>query len=119
VHGVPADLDLTFLNGAELIQVCLGQYQLVFQFHPAHSISVEGSWDLLDSTGALIDGAKRSDDWRDRPPYHLHRLLGRRVTDAEVAAPEWFALRFESGESLRIFDDSDQYESFSIGGLYV
>ena len=40
MYGVPADLDLAFLHGAELIQVCLGQYQLQFHFHPAGSISV-------------------------------------------------------------------------------
>jgi hypothetical protein len=31
VCGVPADLDLAFLHGAELIQVCLCLHQLKFQ----------------------------------------------------------------------------------------
>jgi hypothetical protein len=118
MHGVPTNLDLAFLHGATLIQVCLGQYQVQFRFHPAGSISVEGGWELLESAGTRIDG---SHDGPERPPYQLHRLLGRQVAASEVAAPKWFALRFDGGEVLRIFDDSEQYESFSIqpGNIFV
>jgi hypothetical protein len=111
MHGVPTDLDLTFLRGAELIQVCLGRHQVQFHFHPAGSISVEGKWELLDAAGARID---QSDDGPDRPPYQLHRLLGLTVVDIDVSAPDWLALRFEGGCVLRIFGDSEQYESFQI-----
>lgn len=116
MYGVPADLDLSFLRGAELIQVCLGQYQLQFHFHPVGSISVEGGWEMLDATGAVID---RRHDGPDRPPFQLHRLLGQPVVGSEVSAPDWFALRFVGGEVLRVFDDSPQYESFKIepGGI--
>jgi hypothetical protein len=43
------------------------------------------------------------------------------VAASEVSAPAWFALRFEGGEVLRVFDDSPQYESFQIepGGIIV
>src|SRR4051794_32153714 len=116
MYGVPADLDLAFLHGAVLVQVCLGQYQVQFHFHPTGSISVEGGWDLHDATGARLDGRH---DGPDRPPYQLHRLLGRRVVASEVSAPESCALRFEGGEVLRLYDDSPQYESFQIDGVIV
>lgn len=118
MYGVPADLDLAFLHGAVLIQVCLGQWQVQFHFHPAASISIEGRWELLDTAGVRIDGAH---DTSERPPYQLHRLLGQRIASSEVAAPKWFALRFDGGEVLRVFDDSEQYESFSIqpGNIFV
>ena len=111
MHGVPANLDLAFLQGAELIQVCLGSHQVQFHFHPAGSIFVEDGWELLDAGGQRID---RSHDRPDRPPYQLHRLLGRTVVGTEVSAPDWFALRFAGGEVLRVFDDSERYESFQI-----
>jgi hypothetical protein len=111
MYGVPADLDLAFLQGAELIQVCLGCHQVQFRFHPIGVISVEGSWELLDAAGDRID---RSHDSMDRPPYQFHRLLGRSVVSTEVSAPDWFALRFDGGDVLRVFDDSEQYESFQI-----
>lgn len=111
MYGVPEDLDLRFLHGAELIQVCLGQYQVKLHFHPAGSISVEGGWELSDENGARLDGHHEGPD---RPPYQLHRLLGRQVVTSEVSAPDWFSLRFASGEALKVFDDSEQFESFSI-----
>jgi hypothetical protein len=118
MYGVPADLALSFLHGADLIQVCLGQFQVQFHFAPVGSISVEGRWELLDGLGNLID---RSLDDADRPPYQLHRLLGRRVLGSEVSAPDWFALQFEGGDVLRVYDDSREYESFSIqpGNIFV
>jgi hypothetical protein len=88
-------------------------YQVQFHFHPAGSISVEGAWELLTADGTCIDH-HQGRDGSDRPPYQLHRLLGHRVVGSEVCPPEWFALRFENGEVLRVFDDSAQYESFSI-----
>jgi len=43
------------------------------------------------------------------------------VAGTEVDAPRSFALRFAGGEELRVFDDSDQFESFSIqpGDIFV
>jgi hypothetical protein len=55
VHGVPANLDLAFLRGAELIQVRLGLHQLQFHFHRAGSISVQGEWELPTSSNLLSD----------------------------------------------------------------
>jgi len=118
MYGVPANLNLSFLHGAELVQVCLGRFQLQFHFHPTASISVEGSWELVDSAGVRIDG---HNDRADRPPYQLHRLLGCHVIGSQVSPPNWCALRFEDGSVLRVFDDSPQHEAFQIepGGIVV
>lgn len=111
MYGVPADLDLSFLHGAELVQVCLGLYGVQFHFHPVGSVHVQGDWELVDAAGGRIDhGHYRP----ERPPYRLHRLLGRRVAGSEVSSPGWISLRFEGGEVLRIFDDSREHESFQI-----
>jgi len=125
MYGVPADLDLTFLKDAELTQICLGQYQVQLHFHPIGSISVEGRWELFNSTGLLIDqsheGNRQGDESNRRLPYQLHLLLGQRVTGFEVSAPDWFAISFAGGESLRVHDDSRDYESFSIqpGDIFI
>jgi hypothetical protein len=118
MYGVPADLDLKFLHGALLIQVCLGQHQVQFHFHPVGSISVEGGWELRDATGEWMDGTT---DGSDRPPCKSDRILGGRVVGTELSAPKSFSLKFEGGEVLRVFDDSEQFESFSIqpGNIFV
>jgi hypothetical protein len=99
MHGVPPDLDLSQLHGATLVFIGLGQFPLQFHFHPKGAVSVEGGWDLRDAAGDRIDGHERG-DWRDPPPYHLHRLLGRQVTGSEVYAPASCALRFDNGGVL-------------------
>ena len=42
MYGVPADLDLSRFKDAELIQLCIGEGQVQFRFHPVGTISVEG-----------------------------------------------------------------------------
>lgn len=118
MYGVPAALDLAFLRGAELIQVCLGAHQLQFHFHPVGDISVQSGWELLDARGARIDGAPIR---TDGAPYRLHMLLGRTVVVCEVRAPEWFSITFDCRNTLRVFDDDPNYECFSIqpGNVFV
>jgi hypothetical protein len=120
VHRVPENLDLAFLHRAELVLVGLGMYQVHFHFHPAGVISVEGGWEMLSSDGTQSDDHARHTG-TERPPYQLHRLLGLRVIGSKVSAPDWFALTFETGWVLRVFDNSEQYESFSIqpGNIFV
>ena len=116
MYGVPKDLDLTYLHGAELIQVCLGVHQVQFHFHPRGILSVEGEWELRAADDSELD---RSEPPPRTRPFELHRLLGPKVTDTVLAPPNWLAIRFERGELLRVFDDSEQYESFNIDGMYV
>lgn len=103
-----------------LERVDLGIHILHFRFsmQPAGVISVEGEWELMGPGGEVID---RQEEPRERDAFRLHVLLGREVVGSDVAAPEWFALTFDSGHQLRIYDRSREYESFSIqpGDIYV
>jgi len=117
-------LDLARFLGAELIQICIGEFQFQFHFHPTGSISVEGKWELRDSAGLLIDGAelsKPNESYSRRETFYVHVLLGKSVKSHSVHPPNSFSLRFDSGHTLIIFDDSSQYESFSIqpGDIFV
>jgi hypothetical protein len=116
--GIPADLDLSFLRGAELVQVCLGVWQVQFHFEPPASLTVEGDWELTDAEGRVID---RSSDTVREPPFHLHLLLQRVVVGTEVTAPLSFALQFTGGLVLRVFVSGNVGESFSIqpGNIFM
>jgi hypothetical protein len=118
MDGVPADLALSGFTNAVLIQICLGEYQVQFHFHPVGSISVEAKWELRDTSGTVVDGMDRK---VRRDAIYAHRLLGKRITGASLDAPRSFSLRFESGDVLTIYDDSREYESFSIqpGDIFV
>ena len=129
MYGVPADLDLTPFKGMDLNQICLGAFDLQFHFSSGPSsgpsITVEGSWRLTDANGDTLD---ESDGPVGLPPgnrsrghWRLRELLTDNVQSGEVDPPRSFSLTFASGRRLTIFDDSDQYETFSIqpGDVYV
>jgi hypothetical protein len=48
-------------------------------------------------------------------------LLGQLVVSSQIDPPRSFSLRFGNGLVLRVFDNSPQYESFSIqpGDIHV
>ena len=119
MYGVPKDLDLSSFVGATLVQIALGEAQLQFNFdRQGHGISVEGGWEFVNGHGEVIDEARPN---LDQTEYRIHVLLGRQVEGWAVHAPDWFELRFGSGLRLRVYDDSQDHESFSIqpGDIYV
>jgi hypothetical protein len=59
MYGIPATLDLSRFVGAELIQLCAGQFQCQFHFDPPTSICVERRWELRDESGQLLWKAPR------------------------------------------------------------
>ncbi len=116
MRGVPANLPLQPFVGQTLIQVSLGEFQLQFHFHEAGCISVEGNWQLVDSSGRVVDHAMEN---KEREVYRVHLLLGMSVSTYTIDPPKSFSLLFSSGHTLTVFDDSDRYESFSVGGFFI
>jgi hypothetical protein len=118
MHGVPADLNIGFLQGSKLIQVCLGENQIQFHFDPTGSISVEGDWELVKVIGLHFDSPEVTSK---NPRSHLHRLVGQNVVATEIMATKSFSLQFDNGDVLRIFDSSEEFESFTIqpGNIFV
>jgi len=119
VYGVPDDLPVDMFVGAWLGQICIGPWDLQFHFSsPAvremKSISVEGRWELRDAAGEMIDCADRSKSNAEHPIFRLQVLLGHPVAAAQVDPPESFTVIFDDGNALTVYDDSKQYESFSI-----
>ena len=111
MYGVPADLDLSRFKDAVLINLWLGEFQVDFRFQPNVSVSVEGKWELRDSTGSLVDWMKPN---AQRDALYIHVLLGKRVEGFSLDAPRSFSPRFETGHVLTVFDESRECESFSI-----
>ena len=111
MYGVPKDLDLSGFVGKILTQIAIGEFQVQFNFHPDGHISAMGDWELRDHDGSLIDRALPN---KERSEYRLHLLLGQEVACWEIDPPRLLSLGFASGHVLRVFDDSQQYESFMI-----
>ena len=111
MHGVPSDLPLASFVGCECNQIALGRYQVQFHFSGTGSIYAESRWELRDATGDLVDAYC---EHSVRDTYRVHKIIDVPVVRFAVDPPDSFTLYFESGHSLTVFDDSDQFESFSI-----
>lgn len=113
----PADIaHLSHLRHAEVVQVCVGQYDLQFNFHPNGNVSVQGRCELLDNAEQVIDVWENG---RRSSIFRFFELLGQSVIEVAIDSPKSFNLLFSNGLLLRVVDDSEQYETFSVGGLYV
>jgi len=111
VYGVPKDLPVDAWIGQTLDQVCLGQFQLQLHLGDNVAIGIAGGWVLKDPEGTVIDQCLEP---QEREAYRVHVLLGRTVIASRVDVPESFTLTFDHGYELTVFDDSTQYESFTI-----
>ena len=118
MRGVPEDLDLSIFADKTLTLVGIGEFEVSFHFHPDGLLAVQGDWELVGEDGSVID---RSIPNEERVELRVHRLLGELVIGSQIDPPRSFSLRFANGLVLRVFDNSPQYESFSIqpGDIYV
>ncbi len=118
MYGVPADLPVARFVGDFLSQVCIGMDGVYFNFGHSGTISVSGRWELEDCAGNMIDCAC---DYDARDAYRLHVLFNKNVIDSCIDPPRSFSLTFSSGHRLTAYDDTPQYESFSIqpGNIFV
>jgi hypothetical protein len=118
MHGLkPDDLPhLQTLEGKELIQIRVGRHDLQFHFHPEANIAVQGRCELLDENDRIVD------EWgndQQSETFRFFELLAQSVTKVEIDSPKSFIALFQNRFKLRFIDDSDNYESFSVGDLYV
>jgi hypothetical protein len=105
MHPFPHAAEIQFLIGAELEQVCLGRWQVQFNFDKAR-ICVEGDLEHVSKSGIV----HRHNTDEDRLlPIYLHHLLGQKVHLIGVE-PYCLLLTFDGGDIIRILSDEGPYE---------
>src|SRR6187401_2623574 len=119
MYGLKPD-DITHLQStlhqATLRQVCVGQFDLQFHFHPSGNVTVEGRCELINANGEFVECWQRGTRSQS---FRILDLLGSVVAEVAIDTPKSFSLVFENGQVLRVIDDSEHYESFSVGELIV
>ena len=109
MYGIGKDLDFSFLRNLEVIQVRIGVYQVQFAFTEDVCLSVEGNF-RYSSRGEVIDWLPGS----TKAASAVVNLLESTVTDVGVPNEETLELSFSNGDSLRVFDNSKEFESFTL-----
>ena len=113
----PTDINaLKPLLKAEITQICVGPHDIQFNFHPSGNVSVQGRCELVDSAGQVIEVWEES---TRSGAFRFPELLMTPVSDVVIDSPKSFVLTFANGMALRVVDNSEQFESFSVGNLYV
>lgn len=109
MYGIPEDIDLSFLKGKELIQVCIGLHQAVLVFHEETKITIETEirHQKRDEKITIYDHTPAS-------ATALASMIGSQIVDVKKEGIDFLTLRFSNGDLLRLFDDGDRFESFQI-----
>ena len=87
MHRFGDDSALSFLEGLEVKQVCLGEFQTQFTFSDSTRLSMEGQYVHRIPTEHRELVQARS----GCGPNELHRLLGKSVTAARLERRQPFA----------------------------
>ena len=111
MYGLKTDIDLSFLNGRELIQLCTGLYQTIFKFDEEVAISVEVEFRYFNGHDESI--------WRPEPgssalAARTASLLGTTIENFESDESGSLILTFSNGQRLTILDSSKEYQSYDI-----
>ncbi len=100
--------DVSFFKGTTLVQICLGSNDLGLNFDlPPIQIMMQSDF------GTKVVGQERM--LHNLTKGHLLRnFLGRDVSGASWGEKGTLILTFVGGDEVLIFDDNDQFESFTI-----
>jgi len=110
MYGLDKSVDFQFLVGKELLQLCIGLYQLILNFTDHVEITVECVIRLTSIDGSIIEISS------DNPELskNLTSLLGSTVESVDVERVGELTLNFSQGYRLAIIDSNEDEESFTI-----
>ena len=109
MHGIPEKERLMGFVGRDLIQICFGSHQVIFNFDDNMRISVESS--IEHSVPG--EGVRCYKKFWNQETY-LTKLLGHTVSGLNVIDGKRLDLKFSNGHSIGLKDDSEEYECFQI-----
>jgi Family of unknown function (DUF6188) len=109
MYGLPRDVDLRFFFDKTLIQVCVGANDLVLNFDGRVSITVTSAVGCAGPDGAHVTYK----DFSHAGPL-LFTFLSHTVAAANGTVDGTLTLRFRNGRHLELYDDSKEYESYTI-----
>jgi hypothetical protein len=104
------NFDLGFCVGSSLDQIAIGKYDVQFKFGSGATIAVQSQATVLCREEPVANWTE-SEGWSS---LAYHRLLNEQVTKGIVIDERTIEIQFTENLALRIYDNSDQYESMQI-----
>ena len=113
----PTDIEnLVCMRRREVTQICVGLHDLQYNLLPAGNLANWGRCELHGADGALLDV------WDRETRAGLFRFPGvlmSPIPEVVIDGSHSFLMMFSNGLALRVVDNSDQCESFSIGDFSI
>ena len=109
MYGLPKGLSLKFLCGKTLVQVCVGAHDMILNFDDDVSVTVTSHISCAGPDGA----ARQYHDFARAMP-DLKVFLNQTIAKAEGNEDGTLLLAFDAVGTLAIYDDSAEYESYTI-----
>lgn len=110
MYKVNKSMDFQFLVGKELLQLCIGLYQLIFNFTDHVVITTECAIYLAKTDNSTI---KLLSD-NPQQSKQLVCLLGSTIESVVIESRQELILVFSGGYKLTIIDSNENEESFTI-----
>jgi hypothetical protein len=111
MFGLPRETKLDFLIGCELLQMAVGEFQLILHFSHSVDLSVESKLELkasADSVSLIWEPKRLSDLAR------FATIVGLSVTDYEIPGDGRLILHFGNGGVLTAYDSNKDHESYQV-----
>lgn len=109
MYGLPKNIDLSFLKGRRLDQICIGEHQVQFNFDERIRIYVHNSFDYTDA-----DGIATSVQRAPAAAVIVNKLLGKQTSQINSHEDGTLEITFNAGEKLMFYDDNTAYECYEI-----
>lgn len=109
MNARPMEHDLEFLVGSLLLQVCIGENEVILRFDKEISVTIESRLMIRDSSGLVISfNTLRS------AAGSLVELLSDTVIKTLLQRTGTLRLWFSRGDVLDIYASNEGYESYQI-----
>jgi hypothetical protein len=109
MYGLSKKTDLSFLIERQLEQVAIGLYQVQLNFDQDVSISLECKFDHTSNGKSLITSENLPSS-----ASSLLQLIGSKLIRVENHGNGNIEIIFSDQSIVKIFDDSESYESYQI-----
>ena len=109
MYGLPTNINLDFFLEKTLLQICIGAHDLILNFDGNVSVTITSSIEFSCSKCSF----QKTNDFR-RIASTIAVLINQTIVSVEGNEAGTLTLKFDSGGIVTIYDDSKEYESYTI-----
>jgi hypothetical protein len=109
MYGLPADTDVSFLVGASLLQVCVGENEVIANLHSDMSLMIASTVRVSNRGGAIEAFADAKSLGAALLP-----LLGCVIREADGTSDGTLRLVWDDGTIVEIVDSWKEFESYTV-----